>query len=47
MLATIQFRIFCLSALSKNVIKIFRIGAFCGYETWSPALREGYRLRVF
>jgi hypothetical protein len=50
MLATMQFRIFCL--LSRNVkIKIFKTiilpMVLYGCETWSLTLREQHRLSVF
>jgi hypothetical protein len=50
MLATMQFRIFCL--LSRNVrIKIYKtiilLVVLYVCETWSLTLREEHRLRVF
>jgi hypothetical protein len=52
MFATIQFRIFCLLLLClKTWTKIYKIiilyVVFYGSETWTPALREEHRLRVF
>jgi hypothetical protein len=48
MLATIQFRIFCLpfSALKAN-INMHKAIILPGRETWSLTLREEHRLRVF
>jgi hypothetical protein len=53
LLATIQFRVFCLPISSqKNFsIKIYKTVtlpvALCGCETWSLTLKEEHRLRVF
>jgi len=52
MLAIIWCRIFfSYSVLSKNIkIKIYRpiiLSVLCRFETWSLALREEHRLKVF
>jgi hypothetical protein len=52
MLAIIHSNIFCLPVSYKKLkIKIYKTVilpvVLYGYETWSPALREEYRLRVF
>jgi hypothetical protein len=50
MLATNQFRIFCLLICSIK-IKIYETiilpVLFYGCETWPPTLREEHRLRIF
>jgi hypothetical protein len=47
MLATIQFRVFCLPACCLIYKTIILPVVFCGCETWSLTLKEEHRLRVF
>jgi hypothetical protein len=50
MLATVQFRTFCLLVCCQKTLKLEYIilpVVLYGCETWSLTLREGHTLRVF